>query len=183
MDTSEDFIKMCRKAEEIQAKWEPNIGDYHIWNDAVSIIGLSNFEGYTHVEARDKKIWGGGDYARFIVGEYKEWVLMCFDICEVPGLKKTISESIEYFKDAYRDYAHCLWLPRQDQLQDMITIDRTNLNKKYPNHVFLFDYFFGWWDSEYEYTQSFKSAEQSWLAYVMEYEYSKQWDGTDWVVE
>ena len=74
-------------------------------------------------------------------------------------------------------------LLRQDQLQDMVHIDRTNLNKNYPDFVYMFDYFFIWWDRDYEYTQTFKSAEQTWLAYVMHELYGKRWDGSDWVVE
>ncbi len=76
-----------------------------------------------------------------------------------------------------------IWLPRQDQLQEMIEdVD------PYPNHALslLEDFWHSirsqteddsWWDNPYK---QFTSMEQLWLAFVMSQEYHKKWSGTDW---
>ena len=61
-----------------------------------------------------------------------------------------------------------LWLPRQDQLQEM-------LSWKFPNKfryiVFVF----------FRDNKQFTSMEQFWLAFVMKEKYGKTWNGEDWV--
>lgn len=39
MDTSEQYINMCRKATELQAMWEPHDGDFFYYDDLVNSIG------------------------------------------------------------------------------------------------------------------------------------------------
>jgi len=76
-----------------------------------------------------------------------------------------------------------IWLPRQDQLQDMVDnntlawnlmvfYDWTNTNHSLisPN------------DCRYQKINSayYTSMEQLWLAFVMKEKYNKVWDGNDW---
>ena len=69
-----------------------------------------------------------------------------------------------------------VWLPRQDQLQDMIS------NKgrvAHPPFYFVDDlYHFYFNDKQGGYAET---MEQLWLAFVMKELYSKAWNGKDWV--
>ena len=62
-----------------------------------------------------------------------------------------------------------IWLPRQDQLQEMVG---GNL------HYLIID-FFDW--VRHENSVLYTSMEQLWLAFVMKALYSKVWDGTEWI--
>ena len=64
-----------------------------------------------------------------------------------------------------------IWLPKQDQLQEMV--DGTYLAKLVDISNFSLNI---------SYIHIFESLEQLWLAFVMKEKYNKQWDGTDWVV-
>lgn len=59
------------------------------------------------------------------------------------------------------------WLPRQDQLQDMVT--------DYPNDIKM-RRFYEWYQDNY-----FPTYEQDWLAFVMKERWNKTWDGKEWV--
>ena len=83
----------------------------------------------------------------------------------------------------------CVWLPRQDQLQE-IYYDFTKLKVLYAGRVF-----YNWFENqidENEYNDevsypkfrtNFTSMEQLWLAFCMHELYSKKWNGEDWVKE
>jgi len=67
-----------------------------------------------------------------------------------------------------------IWLPRQDQLQEMLG---KPLNE-------LLDSFLEWEDDAYFLLRKrdrFTSMEQLWLAFVMKEKYGKTWDGENWV--
>lgn len=70
-----------------------------------------------------------------------------------------------------------VWLPRQDQLQDMI-IDEYRDHWGNSIMLGLMEECVGW-GAQYAYT----SMEQAWLAFVMHEKYGKHWNGIDWVVE
>jgi len=129
MDTSETYIKMCEKAEEIQKE--------HILHD-------DDFSA----------IWyPTGSNGTTIMGEYK------------------VSQALSIG----------IWLPRQDQLQEMVEINpayKANLKRKAAILALEFA----------EYVQELphneivdKSTEQLWLAFVMK-DNNKVWNGEDWVV-
>lgn len=73
--------------------------------------------------------------------------------------------------------ADCIWLPRQDQLQDLI---EDNWKSDYPLY-FLAMFIKFWKHYDEKYITKFSSMEQLWLAFVMKEKYSKQWDGKDWI--
>ena len=69
-----------------------------------------------------------------------------------------------------------IWLPRQDQLQDMIVtlgMSSATFLQTMANKV---------WDSmqSCDYYLQFKSMEQLWLAFVMFDIWNKKWNGKDW---
>ena len=79
-----------------------------------------------------------------------------------------------------------IWLPRQDQLQDIVRggDNSTSIKEKITS-------FYQYCISErpiepdkfgrmYWY---YTSMEQLWLAFVMDRKYSKYWDGSDWIVK
>jgi len=78
----------------------------------------------------------------------------------------------------------CVWLPRQDQLQEMV-IER---GKCSPNKDVALSYMFHNWITE-EDGRSFgfgkavfpdPSMEQLWLAFVMKKNFKKVWNGENW---
>ncbi len=122
MDTSETYIKMCEKAEEIQNEW------YQHTSDTRDFIWCP-----TH-----RKLWA---------------VLQQGYLCEKN--KPCTTKGI--------------WLPRQDQLQEMVhfTCSKGDVQR-------LLRYFI-------ERSPDVQSMEQLWLAFVMKEKYNKTWKGTDWV--
>ena len=82
--------------------------------------------------------------------------------------EQNIKECPEYYRD-------CIWLPRQDQIQEMMEIPCTvwrasSLFRKVQK--FIMDY------KELEPL----SMEQIWLCIVMKDLYNKTWNGEDWVI-
>lgn len=89
-----------------------------------------------------------------------------------------------------------VWLPRQDQLQEMVrgiyeenhkhTLANIKGHKYYdPSfiHRIMFACFSKWFGEEDTYVQQFASSEQLWLAFVMKEKYGKVWNGEDWIKE
>jgi len=76
-----------------------------------------------------------------------------------------------------KQYKHgtMLWLPRQDQLQEMVGITRTRLITEFGTFavchevrgVLALNYY--------------RSMEQLWLAFVMKEKHDKVWDGESWM--
>ena len=72
-----------------------------------------------------------------------------------------------------------VWLPRQDQLQEMvIKLDGAANWSTLINWILSFEKFL--W-SDYPITH-FTSMEQLWLAFVMKEKYNKIWDGDKWLI-
>jgi len=121
MDTSKEYIEMCRKAVEVQGVWESKTGDWYFWSKAI------------------------GNKIRVVQYDGK--------------------------KDIY-----CTWLPRQDQLQDMVREDTDyHTLMKFDTWVFTLARVY-----DDIIIEKF-SMEQLWLAFVMHEKYGKKWDGEDWV--
>lgn len=124
MDTSETYVKMCEKAEEIQKLRD------HL------------FEGADWITSK------GGFY---FFGPY-----------EVPAiLIRNLGE---------------IWLPRQDQLQEMIR-DKMSV----PVMIYCLSLLLELRNISYLKTIDVNSMEQLLLALVMKERYDKVWNGEDWV--
>ena len=153
MDTTNQYIKMCEKAIEIQEPWTPEIGDY-VWRK-YTLLG----------EEIDRQIWKEDQMKEIIILHYKSMVDGYFHACNEKGETRTFktTESIQK--------ATCVFLLRQDQLQAMV--------KEYLTSWQLTQYFWNWlWTKEP--VTTCLSTEQLWLAFVMFEKFNKTWDGDDW---
>ena len=84
-----------------------------------------------------------------------------------------------------------IWLPRQDQLQEMIY--QTMSRRIDSFHLFYYPYRDSGvmphnrqieeWDRSEIYVRKFSSMEQLWLAFVMKEKHCKKWDGKEWKEE
>jgi hypothetical protein len=76
----------------------------------------------------------------------------------------------------YMNQIKALWIPRQDQLQEIISDHYTtpwDLAVEFANALM---------GGASDYFDKFLSMEQLWLAYVMKQKFNKRWDGKDWVL-
>lgn len=96
---------------------------------------------------------------------------------EEPDYFSTDGVKVESFCYEYQPDAG-IWLPRQDQLQDMIRLFPDV--KFMPVHLVEKIHKFMFTDYA-EYTCLFGSMEQLWLAFYMKEQYEKSWTGTEWV--
>ena len=117
----------------------------------------------------------------------KEYIKMCYTADDIQKLWKptqgddyTTNVSIEleeynvYFLWGLMDKGF-VWLPRQDQLQDIV--------KRKFGYEYAID--FGEWVGHGEecYLGNEASMEQLWLAFVMKEKYNKVWSGEDWITD
>ena len=152
MDTSEVYIKMCREAKEIQevCKYE--------YGDIIHIVG-------SDVESRNGIYLYGSNGFKY--GRHYHYEIY-------PGSFWQIDEgrTTWYF---HQD-AIVIWLPRQDQLQEMVM----------GQSKFVQDNLYGLkakWEQWLEYEPQRDSFEQLWLAFVMKEKYNKSWNRKIWIKE
>ena len=133
-----------------------------------------------------------------------EYVKMCEKAFEIQGLKRC-RENADFFAykatkngriervcnlDCNGDhifvFKHKIWLPRQDQLQEMVRInsleDFLKIIRLNPTGNWEIDK--KEFDTRYIDTGDYiwtKSFEQLWLAFVMKEKFNKRWNGEDWV--
>ena len=148
MDTSETYIKMCDTLE-IQNKVKeieyPNNQFLVWWNKGIYI-------------KCPKCNWYGYEDSEY---------------CTVCGTKMKHIE--EPYPSHHKELQNAIWLPRQDQIQEMIDdswvitfecFDTWYFNTSYPGERYPNDVF--------------KSMEQMWLAFYMWEKHRKVWDGDKW---
>lgn len=70
-----------------------------------------------------------------------------------------------------------VWLPRQDQLQEMISL------KNPVEAVLLYKRFLNRFNAFYSGDKTCHSMEQLWLTFAMKENYKKVWNGKEWVKE
>lgn len=173
MDLSSDYIRMCNKAKEIQENWIVRDGDYFQCFDE----GGKSFTDITAVHPH------GGCFGT----EYRKESDDGESFWSFDGGYEWDDEMVCLKKDA-------VWLPRQDQLQEMIVIDSLPIFgvKKGKEDAILgimrkntLDGFGIWLDAVVKVDHSFcykhNSMEQFWLLYVMQEKYNKTWTGRDWI--
>ncbi len=87
----------------------------------------------------------------------------------------------------WRYKRHFIWLPRQDQLQEMVEYSSLwSLNHRFSSWLYdteTFEHTLGdWIDMHVRHChQGFTSMEQLWLAFVQKENHNKLWDGEEWV--
>jgi hypothetical protein len=164
MDTSETYIKMMRRnGDLILAKWEEgfNEGDY-IWDGkSVHILGHD----YVGIRSYFERNGLGNSYNKLRIALYEPCSAVTFT-AETPT---TIE--IKDGKYGIKALYNTIWLPRQDQLQEMISSNcgdllhtqQSFLNRFRPGSV----------------TEIADTMEKLWLCIVMN-KYNKVWNGDDW---
>ena len=90
-----------------------------------------------------------------------------------------LSEDGGYYYGEHMEDTKVVWLPRQDQLQEMVlTLQRTVSDFQ----VLLDDFYLFCFDGKgHKYSLRVTSMEQLWLAFVMKEKYNKVWNGEEWI--
>lgn len=149
MKINKEYISMCEKAIEIQELWAPKIGDYLLRTH--TIFG----------KEIDKDIWNNTSEINIL--HYKsstdEWYSACNELGDQRLWK--------YNYDTEKEIS--VWLPRQDQLQEIIEM-RFTLSE-YPRFTLLGLLH----ESEATYKGD-RSFEIAWLTLLMELNFNKIWN-------
>jgi len=139
MDKSKEYILMCEKAVEIQELWNPDNAD----------CVKGDFVGYIKESTKE---------AEYLDNTWKRQF----------SISRFCTNTESYGKYAWYLKEELIWLPRQDQLQEMI-------KDKYESLYDLWDAF------GYFFVNNDSYFEQGWLMFVMKEKYNKVWNGSDWV--
>lgn len=127
-----------------------------------------------------------------------DWKPKDCDIAEMPEIIKFIFNEIksisfkrivapikdwDFLKDINKIRKYFVWLPRQDELQEMLIPFKLPKNcESLGEDCHNLAYYFGQFVlNRWCYCIKFKSMEQLWLAFVMWEKYKKVWDGEEWV--
>lgn len=161
MDTSETYIKMS-DCPEIQENWKPTGGDWYIFDYRGTTKAGRDFE---------KRVWGDDDET------WKRIEILCYQPSELKdwwvstaGEESLVKSSQDMMKE------RTIWLPRQDQLQEMVEGQLWDRFDKFSVWSHNKSGFPGAWS---DWTLRFTSMEQLWLAFVMKQD-NKTWDGEKW---
>jgi hypothetical protein len=174
MDTSKKYIQLCEKAQEIQDLWQYDDGDFYLHR-------------FTENNLSDQRF-------KDMIG--KDIVMTLCISCNVKD-----SYGDQYVSE-YNPKGENVWLPRQDQLQnilcfkdfyaDDLIMDTNGLSELMIGFRNFCDPWEGtgcmpqkvtviWCEKEEEYIKQFTSMEQLWLAFVMKENFQKIWDGEKWI--
>lgn len=163
MDNSQVYIKMCEKAEVIQPCLDNEDGVGGTW-----VSGHILYHTAPMNQPHDKD------------GYYHVTDEMAIRRCEKCGSD-----------DDYIKSSRAVWLPRQDQLQDMLadySAKEQEMVRTRTDLMQAFLDFIHWMDTQYYEskhvclpTNVFSSGEQLWLAFIMKEIYNKVWDGEEWM--
>ena len=110
------------------------------------------------------------------------YAIMCYRAEEIQSLAPSVRDGRNFW---FGCNPH-VWLPRQDQLQEMIE-DKINM-KEWRRLNLLIDCAYSYTSSklleeQWREIQTLESFEQLWLAFVMFEKFGKKWDGTGWIKE
>lgn len=166
MDITEQYIKMCESAKEIQKSWSPDIGDWFL-NDFRGTSGFS--------KDLEKQIWGD---------DKKEWEkIQCLTYRSSIKDYVTVSDSDgshTYKADEFFKHRH-VWLSRQDQLQKMLLEKFSTVGLIYAFTNFVHDNEYELVGMEELQCVDMSSFEQLWIAFVMNKLYDKRWNDSEWI--
>lgn len=162
MDTSEKYITMCEKATQIQ-----ELADEHLDEFSISCWYAPN-----HVKCK---------------GHFEDWH-MKYKFCPVCAKPLIITPEYSFSRRMKRDGT--LWLPKQEQLQEICgkwINEQLGYGSDRGGLISAFIGFKHWLDQQYYDekwvcvpTNVFDSGEQLWLAYAMKEIYNKIWIEEDW---
>jgi hypothetical protein len=168
MDTSKAYIEMCEKAQEIQ--------DIYFDVDDMRPL-LPSFVYDKRMERVAIQFWTPTTLATEL-GLENPHLVVSIEWQNDGHIRNVESD------EPYRNMA--VWLPRQDQLQDMISDNwrvtlasfNTFLDWTLPSDAP--DELFKERAKHRQYVETFESIEQLWLAFVMKEKYDRIWEG-DWI--
>ena len=146
MDTTKQNILMCEKAIGVQRSWVPQKGDWYYAEGGE--VNVKSRYGYS-IYIDELKV---GEGRIFLYGN-------------------NYGDGYHHPNDM--EYNKRIWLPRQDQLQEMYGTVGKNTLWRFCKFVFEPP-------NVRKYCHQFTSIEQLWLAFIMKEKYSKIWNGKDW---
>jgi hypothetical protein len=190
MDTSKTYIKMCQEAKEIQSLWAT---EYQSKYDCVFVRSFQYYKRSCKGSTSEFKL---KDTAK----ENPSWVAAHNGIRGIEYVshsckKQNFSKIDKTFPDTdclveldtvrnplldeqWLPVEWLVWLPRQDQLQDMVKA-KGNIAGHYIPYALVLSIveFVG-----NNITHQFDSMEQLWMAFVMKEKYNKVWNGETWEI-
>ena len=154
MDTSKEYIGMCKTAFEIQS------------NQSTVFGSLYYCEALQHNENCFATICSNENSCNKYVKE---------------NASNYLNNELHEFEFAFNARDNCkywvkTWLPHQDQLQDILWSNYDDIAKQYQ--LATFNRFA---QSVWDKTGIFNSMEQLWLAFVMGEKYNKEWVNSKWI--
>jgi hypothetical protein len=173
MDTTQEYIEMCGKAEEIQSlPMKFDKGCVFFAYELIDCYGLDN-----KLEETSKT-----EYILFYgLSGFQYDSHYHFD--KFPGLYWQINHGRT---TTYFEQMRPIWLPRQDQLQKLLSKVKSVYQNSLPERVWTLQSAFNKFTHElytHEECDNWTSMEQLWLAFVMKERYGKMWNGKDWTNE
>lgn len=122
----------------------------------------------------------------------KEYIKMC-DCPEIQSYKRTL-DFCDYYAYYQLDFWQTtnftcgssllgkgnIWLPRQDQLQEMVKYAYKDIKIEVDIKLNRFWNWYREMQVKIKGSHPFASMEQLWLAFVMKEKYNKIWDGKEW---
>lgn len=185
MDASTIYKIMCYKAKELQSKWNPKVGDFmstkasfcdeedecsknNVCEDCLEMSNVFVISGEsTFVEEIGGQHWfyGGSPCVKGDGNRMND--TYCFTMT-----RSGHSEIDQYYASSPEDK---IWLPRQDQLQQMFHPGLTNHYK--------LRYFIEWLDTAATYNPYTYSLEMLWLMFYMHSKHQKKWNATSNIQE
>lgn len=157
MDTSEIFIKMC-DCEEIQRQWKALDGDFIESKNKIFIIGSDAFG--------CRKLLEKMPACRIAIPN---------ETIKVVKSSERYPRELSYkiLNITARKLLYPIWLPRQDQIQEMMGEPQNCRYLLKRLNEWAVDHTYGWMLNA--------SMEQLWLAFYMWEKHQKTWDGEKWV--
>jgi len=124
-----------------------------------------------------------------LVDTGKEYIEMCEDAdVEIQSFSSNHFGEHEFWGNSEKDNENQIWLPRQDQLQDMMW--NKNAECEYVTQEEVDSDYFCLMQQPFTYLDDLvmdnvpvHSMEQLWLAFVMSEKFNKIWDGKYWVIK
>ncbi len=178
MDTTPEFVQMCRQAKEIQELWKKKAGDWLVTPEGIKVLSSKVIQ-----------IKGVENTLRYAIPKRVTLTSPVLESDPVGALEI----SIDYVDFEMYPQEYCAWLPHQDQLQTIYDCTPIKYLYDFIWEVYQIDEHtndigYDWEcpniEKDFkEYYRQFGSIEQIILAFVMEKKYSKKWNGSDWVTE
>lgn len=180
MDTSTTYKIMCYKAKALQSTWKPEVGDFmstkgsycgdgdecnekNVCEKCLKMSNVFVISGeFKFVEEIGGQHWfyGGSPCVKGYGNRMND--TYCFIMT-----RSGHSEINAYYTSSPEDK---IWLPRQDQLQQMF-------HQGLTDHYKL-RYFIEWLDADANYNPYTYSSEMLWLMFYMQSEHQKKWNAT-----